>query len=176
MKKLYLMSAIVLLGVGVSACGNDSAKSDSSSSAKTESVSDAPKASANNTKLAKDLASQFNKDGKVVEAKVEPEVTDDQSVNGKPHQVIIITATNKDTINRLKAAKDANDNGSATDDQKMLLATVQSAVSAEAKKLDNTKDTITFEYKLDADNSVRIALSNKSSDIIPVVDAPITQN
>lgn len=175
MKKLYFMSAIVLLGVGVSACSSDTAKSNGSSTAKTESVSDAPKASANNTKLAKDLESQFNKDGKAVEAKVEPEVVDDQSVNNKSHQRIIVTATDKDLINRLQAAKDANDNDSATDDQKMLLASIQSAISDEAKQLDNDKDTITFEYKIDSNNSMSIALSNKTSDIIPLVDVPVSE-
>ncbi|QGG59099.1 hypothetical protein [Loigolactobacillus bifermentans] len=167
MKKFILICATGLLGIGLAGCSNSSNQS-SDSSAKTESV-----ASKNNVKLAKDLEKQFNKDGKVATTKVEPEVVDDQSKDNKPHEEIKVIITDKALIKTITADEDAIRNDTATDDQKMYIATLQEMISKEAKKLDNTKDTISLIYKMDDQNNYQIAGSSKTHDFVKLVEVGV---
>lgn len=167
MKKLYSLSAIALLSIGLVACNNSK---DSSTKSSTTQVG-----SSANRKLAKDLDKQFNTDGqKVVKATVETDVVDDQSVtdikgNQKPHEVINVNVIDKETADKLKTDKTAIDDGSATTDQEMYIAGIQEIISKEAKKLSNENDTIKFGHKTDADNTDVYALSSKTKDVIAQV-------
>lgn len=170
MKKLYLMCAVAVLGIGVAGCTNNN--SSNSNDNKTEATS--TKASANNLKISKSLKNQFNSDNdKIVTVDVKTDVVDDQSKDNKPHEAIEAIVKDKDTIEKLKTDKNAIDNDNASDDQKMYIAGIQDIISDEAKKLNNDADTITFGYKIDADNTVLIAGSSKNENFISPVEIDV---
>ncbi|KRM98794.1 hypothetical protein [Loigolactobacillus rennini] len=170
MKKLYLMCAAALLGVSAVGCTNNNSSNANNNRTETTST----KASANNLKITKDLEKQFNSDNdKIVAVDVKTDVVDDQSKDNKPHEEIKVTVKDKDTIEKLKTDKNAIDNGNASDDQKMYIAGIQDIISNEAKKLNNNADTITFGYKMDADNTMLIAGSSKTKDFVKPVEINI---
>lgn len=172
MKKLYLMCAMAMLGVGVTGCGSNG--SSNSSSEKTEATSSSAKASTNNLKIAKNLEKQFNTDGnKSVSVKVEPEVVDDHFENNKSHQDIIVTAEVQDVIDRLKSDKEVIDNGTANNDQKMYIASIQEIIHDEASNLKSNTGAISFGYEMDEQNFMTIAESGKNKDFVKPVEIDI---
>lgn len=170
MKKLYLMCAVAVLGIGIAGCTNSSSSNANNNRTKTTST----KASANNLKIAKSLEKQFNSDNdKIVTVDVKTDVVDDQSKDNKPHEEIKVVVKDKDTIEKLKTDKNAIDNDNASDDQKMYIAGIQDIISDAAKKLNNNADTITFGYKMDADNTMLIAGSSRTKDFVKPVEINI---
>lgn len=158
MKKVAMFLSIALIGITLVGCSSNSSQSSK------------PEGSANNRKIAKSLKSEINSDGKVGTVKVETEVTDEQSVDNKPHEVVSVVVTDKTVKDELKADEDALDAGTATTDQSMYVAGMQDIISKAAKKLDNNKDTVEMKYEIDSDNFRAVALSMKDKDII----APVT--
>lgn len=164
MKKTYLLSAVALLSIGLAACSSKG--STGSTSSKTEQVG-----SAANRKIAKELAAELNKDGKIAKVTVEPEVRDDQSKKNdkgemQPHEVINAIITDKKIAKTLDADKEAISNDTATNDQKMYLLSMQEIVSNAAKKLNNSNDTVELNSKMSEDNYNVYALSTKDKDVI----------
>lgn len=174
MKKVALFAALVGLSLTLGACSSSNSNKDSADSSKKTSVVKKEKTA--NEKLADQIAKEFNTDGqKLVEASVDKDVIDDQSKtdkdgNAKPHEVIKIMVTDKDTIKKLKAAKEAVDSNTASDDQKMYIAGIQDIITKNAKKLSNSNDVVSFGYAMDADNTALIASSMKDKDIIAPVE------
>lgn len=120
------------------------------------------------------LEKQFNSDNdKIVTVDVKTDVVDDQSKDNKPHEEIKVVVKDKDTIEKLKTDKNAIDNDNASDDQKMYIAGIQDIISDAAKKLNNNADTITFGYKMDADNTMLIAGSSRTKDFVKPVEINI---
>lgn len=171
MKKMITIGVTALAALSLAACGNSNSK-DSSSSSKASITKVA--ASSTNQKIAKDVAKEFNTNGeKTVKTTVETNIVDDQSKKDKngnqvAHQEVKIMVQDKSTISKLKKDKAAIDNGSATSDQKMYIASIQDIITKAAKKLNST-DTIIFGYEEDNDNIVLIAKSMKSKNIIKPV-------
>ncbi|WP_024748152.1 hypothetical protein [Levilactobacillus namurensis] len=167
MKKLITLSLATLTTLSLVACSSSKSSSSNGDSRSTSSKV----ASTQNEKIAKRVSKEFNTDGeKVVTTKIETNVVDDQSKTNKngdqvPHESIKILVTDKATKNKIKKDKAAIDNGSATYDQKMYILGIQETISNAAKKLNN-KDTISFGYQEDSDNSVLVALSMKNKDVI----------
>jgi len=129
--------------------------------------------SKNNQKIAKQLATEFNTNAKVVTTKVETAVVDDQSKQDKkghqlPHQAIQVMVTDKTIITKLKSIENKIRGGKASTDEKLYIIGIQETISKAAKKLNNS-DTVDFGYQDDQNNTSLIAKSMKNKDIIKQV-------
>ena len=173
--KKFLVGATILLGLALAGCSSSSNDAGSNQSSTSESTTTAP--TAKNKAIAKEVAAKFNTNGEtMVKVSVQTDVVDEQSKTNKngdaqPHQIIDVRLVDPEGLKNMKAAKDALDSNSATDDQKTAIAGTQTIIADEAKKLENDYDTIQLGWQLeDADNIQLVALSTRKENIISIVE------
>ena len=117
-------------------------------------------------KIKKELAQQFNSNGKVATVKEDRNINDKTSK--KSHTVIIVILTDKQTQKYIKTTYEAVQNDTATTDQKLYIRSIQNIIQKSAKKLDNNYDVIQFVYK-DNKSYIPVASSQKNKNLIPLV-------
>lgn len=186
MKKLSLLGISALSILTLAACSSgDDKKEAASSSEQTEQTSTATSttttqsseqgtdfSSSKNTAVLADLESKFNTDGvKAVTVTPETDVVDDQAET--PHEVITVQAVDEETRKNLMAVDQANEQDAMTDDQKMYLFGIQQIVSDAAKNLAGENDSIKFTYLDDDNNSIVLAYSTKTADVIPLTEISV---
>ena len=170
MKKITFSFLLATTAFTLGACSSN--KETTSSSKETVASSTMEQPAQTNTKsensaVVDALDKQFNADGDAVEIELQQDVVDSESNN--PHEVIKIVVTDKETKDGVMEANDAKYSGDLTDDQKLLLFGIQQIVSDEAKNLKNDDDSIMFTYLDDVDNSMVVAYSTKTKEVIPFV-------
>ncbi|MGO3650930.1 hypothetical protein [Vagococcus sp.] len=164
MKKFVSMGFITLVSIGLVACSSNGPKPTKESEEKVETAQESTDAKSANNEVLKSLENEFNKDGKTVDVTLDKDVVDSES--DKPHEVIRIEVTDQDTRKKLAEADEAIRNEDASEEQSMYINSIRQIISDEAKKLANNNDAITFAYQDDNNDSMLIAYSTKTKDII----------
>lgn len=175
MKKIKIMFLLTCTSLLFAACGNseDTTNNSSSTSMTEQSTStkeDTTEAvDSKNASVVEELDKQFNTDGeKIVDITLEKDVVDSESDD--PHEVITVEVVDETTRKNISEADSANNSNSATDEQKLSLRGIQEIVSSQAKNLKGVNDSIMFTYLDEVGNSMVVAYSTNSKDIIPLVD------
>lgn len=157
MKKAIILG-ITLLSVSTlfTACSNST--NSTASKAEHTTVS-------KNEKVRKALEKEINEKGKIATVKLNKDISDEQSETAKdgsmkPHEEIQVTFTNKTMIDSFKKADDGDMSAQA------IVQSYKEMTNKYAKKLNNSHDTVSMGYKIDADNTQAIALSTKEKQII----------
>lgn len=170
MKKFKGIFLLAVAGITLGACssGNDS-NNTSSSSSSTE-VSSTIESTVTATETANQsvvdkLKTDFGND---VNIEVEKDVIDSES--DQPHEVITVSSTDEETAKGIEEAQSAINSNSADDTQKLTIAGIQTIVSEAAKGLADDNDSIQFVYTDSVNNTMVVAYSTKSKDIIPIVE------
>lgn len=157
----------------MSACGNTDNDAKTSKSSVTESssvaTSDTYVANTKNLKaVAKELDSEFNKDGSnAVKVEVQDNVVDDTSSD--PHSVIEVRVIDDATRKTMQETKDAVDSNNADDAQLTTIYDIQGKVENAAKKLESENDLVKYVNPDTDGNNIVIAMANKTENIIPLV-------
>lgn len=118
------------------------------------------------TAIKKSLNKQFNTNGPIVSVKEDHDIND--STSKYPHTVIVVNLTDKQTQKYLKTTYEAVQGGTATEDQKMYIYSIQEIIAKQAKKLKNNHDVIQFVYK-DGKKYIPVASSQKNKFLIKPV-------
>ncbi|WP_285009417.1 hypothetical protein [Lactococcus formosensis] len=159
MKRIFLVGATALALFSLAACSSDSESKDSGSNPKTE------QSKVDNSKFDKattNLKSQLDKENEG-EWKYETinNVTNEYINDGT---VIEIRPKTEEGKKNLKKIYDDSQTGEL--DKQIAILAIQQIVSEAAKDLPDDNSEITLGYDEDGDNSVLLAASTKTKDII----------
>lgn len=168
MKKLLLTGVALLTVISLVACSNKNSENSSSKESTSKSSSVIQKEKVDNSK--------YNPAISELKSKIDPENKggwDYKITNDVSNEVfsggttISITPTEQSGIDNLK--KIYGESGSSEDaGAQVAKLALQQAVSNAAKKLPDENSEITLGYPTGSDNSVLLAASTKSKDIIPL--------
>lgn len=164
MKKIVSMGFITLVSIGLVACSNNDPEPTKESEGKVETTQENTDTKSENNEVVKLLENEFNKDAKTVDLTLDKDVVDSES--DKPHEVIRIEVTDQDTRKKLSESDEAIRSGEANEEQNMYINSIRQIISDEAKKLANDNDAITFAYQDENNDSILIAYSTKTKDVI----------
>lgn len=168
MKKLILTGVALLTVISLVACSNKNSENSSSKEPTSKSSSVIQKEKVDNSK--------YNPAISELKSKIDPENKggwDYKITNDVSNEVfsggtaISVTPTEQSGIDNLK--KIYGESGSSEDaGAQVAKLALQQAVSNAAKKLPDENSEITLGYPTGSDNSVLLAASTKSKDIIPL--------
>lgn len=164
MKKIASMGLIALASVALVACSSNDTIPTKESEEKVVTTQENINTKSVNNEIAKSLENEFNKDGKTVNVTLETDVVDSES--NEPHEVIAIEAIDQEIRKYIHEANEAIRNDEATEEQNMYINSIRQVVSDEAKKLANDNDAITFTYQDENNESMLVAYSTKTKDVI----------
>lgn len=163
MKKIIFLGATTIALLSLSACTSNSTKS-SGTSSKTE-QSTAKQQKIDNSKYDKvvsHLKSQLDTDNEQGwEYKITNDVTNENITNGTLIEVRPKTQEGADNLKKIYEESQSDD----TSNQVGILG-LQQIVSESAKELPDNNSEITLGYDTDSNNSVLLAASTKTKDII----------
>lgn len=169
MKKFKVVFSLAVVGIALGACSSggdsDNASSSSSSTEVSSTIESTTATETANQSVVDQLKADFGND---VNVEVEKDVIDSES--DQPHEVITVSSTDEETAKGIEDAQSAINSNSADDTQKMTIAGIQTVVSEAAKGLAGDNDSVEFVYTDSVNNTMVVAYSTKSKDIIPIVE------
>ncbi|MDG6110951.1 hypothetical protein [Lactococcus formosensis] len=159
MKKIFLLGATTLVLFSLAACSSNSESKDSESNPKTE------QSKVDNSKFDKateNLQSQLENEGsKEWEYKTINNVTNENITNGTLIEIRPKTDEGKNSLKKIY-----EDSQTGKIDNQIAILAIQQIVSEAAKDLPDDNSEITLGYDEDNDNSVLLAASTRTKDII----------
>lgn len=170
MKKLKIIFLLAIAGITLGACSSGGDSDNASSSSSSIEVSSTVESTTTTTDTANQavvdkLKADFEND---VNVEVEKDVIDSES--DEPHEVITVSSIDKETAKGIEEAQSAINSNSADDTQKLTIAGIQTIISEAAKGLAGDNDSVKFVYTDSVNNTMVVAYSTKSKDIIPIVE------
>lgn len=166
MKKIVLFSALSLALFGLAACSSSSEKT----SEKQEAQSVVKKSDDSQYDgVVKELKALLDKNNNgAVNITIRHDVVDGDFPDG--HTVIAAVTATESGTQMMKELVEAKDSNTATDDQVLTIQALRQSISDIAKKLPNDSDEIDFGYEIAADQTMLVAASTKTKDIIPITE------